>query len=79
MATSGWLRKWKGARSAEDHASALVRAATGGDSLDLLLDLGVQALLAAADADRAGLWLAGDRQGESRRGRVLERSPGPIP
>ena len=79
MSKSGWLRKWKGARSVEDHASALVRAATGGDSLDLLLDLGVQALLAAGDADRAGLWLAGDRQGESGRGRVLERLPGPIP
>jgi PAS domain S-box-containing protein len=79
MATSGWLRKWKGARSARDHASALVRAAAGGDSLDLLLNLGVQALLAAANADRAGLWLAGDRQGESGRGRVMERVPGPIP
>ena len=79
MGTSAWIRKWMGARSSEDHASALVRAAAGGDSLDLLLDLGVQALLVAADADRAGLWLAGDRQGESGRGRVVERLPGPIP
>lgn len=79
MPASGWIRKWMGARSAEDRASALVRAAAGGDSLDLLLDLGVKALLAAAHADRAGLWLAGDRQGDSGRGRVVERSPGPIP
>jgi PAS domain S-box-containing protein len=79
MAASGWIRKWMGARTAEDHASALVWAAAGGDSLDLLLDLGVQALLAAAEADRAGLWLAGDRQGESGRGRVVEAVSGPIP
>ncbi len=61
MAASGWIRKWIGARSAEDRASALVRAAAGGDSLDLLLDLGVQALLAAGMriAPGFGLWGTG--------------------
>ena len=79
MPASGWIRRWRGAPSAEDHAGALVRAAAGGDSLDQLLDVGVRALLAAGGADRAGLWLAGDRRGESSWGRVVEASPGPTP
>jgi hypothetical protein len=41
--------------------------------------LGARALLAAADADRVGLWLCGDRRGESGNGCVVEAVPGPIP
>jgi signal transduction histidine kinase/CheY-like chemotaxis protein len=80
MPVSGWMRKkWRGALDESEHASALVRAAARGDSLDQLLDLGVQVLLAAAGGDRAGLWLTGDRRGEPCRGRVIEAQPGPIP
>lgn len=74
-----WLRKWVGAPNGRPHSSALVRAAVRGDSLDQVLDLSVKTLLDAAAGDRAGLWLAGDRRGDSGRGRVVERSPGPIP
>jgi PAS domain S-box-containing protein len=35
--------------------------------------------MAAAEADRAGLWLSGDRRGESGTGCVVEAEPGPIP
>src|ERR1039458_7155633 len=79
MPASGWIRKWMGARHREDRAGVLVRAAAGGDSLERLLELGVQGLRAVANADRAGVWLAGDRKGESTRGCVVEASPGPIP
>ena len=79
MAVSGWIRKLRGASEDQVHASTLVRAAARGDSLDQVLDLGVRILLEAAAGDRAGLWLAGDRRGESVRGRVIEATPGPIP
>ena len=82
MPVSGWMsriNKWKDARGERGHASALLRAVAHGDSLDTLLDLGVQSLLEAAAADRAGLWFAADRRGESGRGRVIEAKPGPIP
>ncbi len=77
--TSNWLSKWISAPDEREHASPLVRAAVRGDSLDKVLDLGVQTLLEASGADRGGLWLAGDRRGESGRGRVIEKKPGPIP
>jgi signal transduction histidine kinase/CheY-like chemotaxis protein len=79
MPVSGWMRKWRGADDERGHANALIRAATRGDSLDQLLDLGVQTLLEAAGADRAGVWLSGDRRGDSGQGRVIETKPGPIP
>jgi signal transduction histidine kinase/ActR/RegA family two-component response regulator len=79
MLASGWMRKWKTANAAEERAGVLVRAAVRGDSLGQLLDLAVQTLLVTAAADRAGLWLAGERRGEPGRGRVVEATPGPIP
>ncbi len=82
MPVSGWINKmntWKGAHGEREHASALLRAAAQGNSLDALLDLGVRGLLEAAAGDRAGLWFAADRRGESGRGRVIETKPGPIP
>jgi PAS domain-containing protein len=79
MRANAWMRKWRDAHSVDEHASALAHAAARGDSLDQLLDLGVKALLEAAAGDRAGLWLAADRRGESGRGRVVEAAPGPIP
>ncbi|MGH9679708.1 MAG: GAF domain-containing protein, partial [Candidatus Acidiferrales bacterium] len=79
MAASNWLRKWRRRRTEEGHGRAVVRAAAGDDSVDQLLDLGVRALLATGEADRAGVWLAGEPRGESSRGRVLEALPGPIP
>ena len=42
-------------------------------------NLCARALLEAADADRAGLWLSGDRRGEAGTGCVAEAAPGPIP
>src|SRR6266446_233400 len=79
MPVSGWIRKWRDARDDQGRDDVLVRAAARGDSLDHVLDLGVQALLAAAGGDRAGLWLAEGRNGESGQGRVIEARPGPIP
>ena len=82
MPVSGWMSRinmWKGARGEREHSSALLRAAAHGDSLEILLDLGVQSLLETAAADRAGLWFAANRRGESGRGRVVEAKPGPIP
>jgi signal transduction histidine kinase/CheY-like chemotaxis protein len=79
MPAAGWMRRWRGGRSREDPASAPVLAAARGESLNQLLSLGARALLAAADADRAGLRLSGDRGGESGTGCVAEAVPGPIP
>jgi signal transduction histidine kinase/ActR/RegA family two-component response regulator len=44
-----------------------------------LLDAAVQSLLETSSADRAGLWLAGERRGESGWGRVIESKWGPVP
>ena len=79
MPAAGWMRRWRGGRGAEDQASAPVLAAARGEPLSQLLSLGARALLAVADADRAGLWLSGDRRGESGTGCVAEAIPGPIP
>jgi signal transduction histidine kinase/FixJ family two-component response regulator len=79
MPSAGWMGRWRGSRVAEDQASSPVLAAARGEPLSQLLSLGAQALLAAAAADRAGLWLSGDQRGESAPGRVAEAIPGPIP
>jgi signal transduction histidine kinase len=79
MSASGWMRKRKGASAPDGGAGALVRASVRGNSLGQLLDIAVQALLAAASADRAGLWLASERRGETACGHVVESIPGPIP
>jgi len=79
MPAAGWMRRWRGGRGAEEQASAPVLAAARGEPLSQLLSLGARALLAAAGADRAGLWLSGDRRGESGTGWVAEAAPGPIP
>ncbi len=79
MPTSEWMRKWRGRRREGDRPSAPVLAAARGEPLSQLLELGAPALLTAADADRAGLWLAGDRKGESGAGCVTEAVPGPMP
>jgi hypothetical protein len=73
------MRKRKAATAPEGGTGALVRASVRGNSLGQLLDLAVQGLLESASADRAGLWLAGERRGETRCGRVVESIPGPIP
>ncbi|HVA93329.1 MAG TPA: hypothetical protein VNI36_00335, partial [Candidatus Dormibacteraeota bacterium] len=79
MPVSSWIRNRKGTHAAEDPASELICAAARGDSLNQLLDLGACTLLVTAKADRAGVWLAGDRRGKSGQGRVVEAEPGPIP
>jgi PAS domain-containing protein len=82
MHVSCWMNKmnvWRGAHGEPEHANTLLRAAAEGDSIDRVLDLGIQTLLMAAAGDRAGLWLCGDRHGETGRGRVIEAKPGPIP
>ena len=79
MSAVGWMRRWRGGRGVEDRANAPVLAAARGEPLSQLLHLGARALLAAAGADRAGLWLSGDRRGESGTGCVAEAAPGPIP
>ncbi len=79
MPAAGWIRRWRGGRGAEERGSAPVLAAARGEPLGQLLSLGARALLAAAGADRAGLWLSGDRRGEPGTGCVVEAEPGPIP
>ena len=79
MPAAGWMWRWRGDRGAGERASAPVLAAARGEPLGQLLHLGARALLAAAEADRAGLWLSGDRRGESGAGSVVEAEPGPIP
>src|SRR5258706_13939906 len=79
MSASGWMRKRKAASAPEGGAGALVRASVRGNSLSQLLDLAVQGLLERASADRAGLWLAGERRGGTGCGRGVETIPGPIP
>jgi signal transduction histidine kinase/CheY-like chemotaxis protein len=79
MSASGWMRKWKAASAPGGGTGALVHASVRGASLGQLLDLAVRGLLESASADRAGLWLAGERRGESGCGRVAESRPGPIP
>ena len=80
MPAVGWMRRWRSARGgADEQARAPVLAAARGEPLGQLLNLGARALLSAAGADRAGLWLSGDRKGESGIGSVTEAVPGPIP
>jgi PAS domain-containing protein len=79
MSVSGWMRRLKSASAPEERPGALVRASARGDSLDQLLDLAVQTLLATAAADRAGLWLSGERRGEPGWGQVIESKRIPIP
>jgi hypothetical protein len=79
MPASSWMRKWRGAQSGGAWASALARAALRDEPLSQLLELGARALLATGGADRAGLWLAGERRGEASSGCVLEAVPGPTP
>jgi signal transduction histidine kinase/CheY-like chemotaxis protein len=79
MPLAGWMRRWTGARGAGVQASAPVLAAARGEPLGQLLSLGARSLLATSDADRAGLWLSGDRTGESGTGCVAEKVAGPIP
>src|SRR5260221_4218255 len=79
MSASCWMRKRKAASAPEGGAGALVRASVRGNPLSQLLDLAVQGLLESASADRAGLWLASERRGETGCGRVVESIPGPIP
>src|SRR5260221_9271561 len=79
MSASGWMRRRKTANVPEERMGALVRASARGDSLNQLLDLAVQTLLDTSSADRAGLWLAGERRGEPSLGRVVESKRGPIP
>src|ERR1700687_2448026 len=79
MSVSGWMRRLKTASAPEERTGALVRASARGDSLDQLLDLGAQTLLATAAADRAALWLARERRGEPGWGQVIESKRVPIP
>ena len=79
MPAVGWMRRWKAASLPEERVGALIRASARGDSLDQLLDLALQTLLAASSADRAGLWLADERRGEPGWGCVVDSTPGPIP
>jgi len=79
MSAVGWMRRWRGGRGVEERANAPVLAAARGEPLSQLLQLCARALLQAADADRAGLWLSGDRRGEAGAGCVAEAAPGPIP
>jgi signal transduction histidine kinase/ActR/RegA family two-component response regulator len=79
MSAVGWMRRWRGGRGVEDRANAPVLAAARGEPLSQLLHLCAHALLEAAGADRAGLWLSGNRRGEAGSGCVAEAAPGPIP
>jgi len=68
MPASGWTRRWKTATAMEERKGALIRVAARGDSLDQLVEVAVQELLESCSADRAGLWLAGERRGAERVG-----------
>ncbi|HEX4643452.1 MAG TPA: GAF domain-containing protein, partial [Candidatus Acidoferrales bacterium] len=73
------MQRWRSGRGSEEQMRAPVLAAARGAPLTELLGLSARALLASAGADRAGLWLSGDRRGELRSGCVVEAEPGPIP
>jgi hypothetical protein len=79
MPASGWMRRWKTETAPGERKGALIRAAARGDSLKQMLEVAVQELLECCSADRAGLWLAGERRGEAGWGRVVEAKRGPIP
>ncbi len=79
MSASGWMRRWKTETAPEARQGTLIRAAARGDSLHQLVEVAVQELLETCSADRAGLWLAGERRGEAGWGRVVESKKGPIP
>jgi signal transduction histidine kinase/ActR/RegA family two-component response regulator len=79
MSASGWMRRWKSSGIPGEQTRALLRASARGDPLDQVLDVAVQSLLETSSADRAGLWLAGERRGESGWGRVIESKRGPVP
>ena len=79
MPASGWMRRWKSETAPEERKGALIRAAARGDSLTQVVEVAVQELLESCSADRAGLWLAGERRGEAGWGRVVEAKRGPIP
>jgi len=79
MPAAGWLRKWWRGCGAGDQASGTILAAARGEPLSQLLSLGARSLLSEGGADRAGLWLSGDRRGESGPVCVAEKVPGPIP
>ena len=79
MPALGWMRTWKGVRAEAEQPGAVVRAAVNGDSIDHVLELGAHSLLVSADADRAGVWLANEGQGDPGVGRVIERSSAATP
>jgi len=78
MPASGWMRILRGARGADEQASAPAQGAPAEEQLGQLLERGARALLAAARADRAGLWLAGESE-QSRHGWVVKTEPGSVP
>src|SRR5258708_23734271 len=79
MPASGWMRRWKSETAPEERKGALIRAAARGDSLTQVVEVAVHDLLQSCSADRAGIWLAGERRGEAGWGRVVEAKRGPIP
>ncbi len=79
MPAAGWMKRWRGSRGMHYPANAPVVAAARGEPLSELLHLGARALLTVAEAERAGLWLRGERTGEPWSGRVVEAEPGPLP
>ncbi len=79
MPAASWMRRWRGGRGADEQARGPLLAAARGEPLSQLLTLSATALLAAAHADRAGLWVSGDRRGEPGTGCVVEAERGPTP
>ncbi len=79
MPGAGWERRWRGGRRAEDRARTPSSASAAAEPLSQLLHSGARALLAVAQADRAGLWLSGGRRGDFGSGCVVKSEPGSIP
>jgi two-component system, NtrC family, sensor kinase len=79
MPESGWMRRFRGVHPTEDVGNTPPPAAARAVGLNELLHRSARALLMLAGADRAGVWLAGSRQGEPGPGCVVEAVPGPTP
>jgi len=79
MPGTGWERRWRGGRRAEDRTRTRKVAGPTWEPLGEVLHSGARALLAAAHADCAGLWLSGGQRGNSGSGCVVKAEPSSIP
>ncbi|MGB6544269.1 MAG: ATP-binding protein [Candidatus Acidiferrales bacterium] len=89
MTADFWKRMWRAGPAGDRSAwrspprGGIVGAATRGEPVEALLELGAHSLLAASKAQRAGVWLLRGKETESApgaaRGRVVDSSGIPPP